>query len=277
MSKFIKVLAALALLAIICLLYGFFIEPKLLKERRITIPVDSKLNAPMRIVLLSDIHIGGFHVTARRVEKIVERVNALRPDMILIPGDFISGHSSRAEQSSAFNSEVEKGLASLSHLNAPLGKFATIGNHDFWYGVEYVEKSLSRSGFTVLTNKAVNLSNGLCVVGLADHYTQKIDPKAFEDCSEDSVPIALMHSPDSFKILHPKTVLAVAGHTHGGQINIPFIGRRVTATISAQEYAYGQHDIKGITAFVTAGIGTSILPARFRSPPELVLIELGPH
>lgn len=85
-----------------------------------------------------------------------------------------------------------------------------------------------------------------------------------------------MHSPDSFQYLRPGIALAVAGHTHGGQINLPLIGRRVTATNSGNKYAYGLVKVNGVLAFVTAGIGTSILPARFRAPPELVLIELTP-
>ena len=101
--------------------------------------------------------------------------------------------------------------------------------------------------------------------------------EAFAVCEDGATPIALMHSPDSFPLLRSDTALAVAGHTHGGQINIPLIGRRVTSTAAGRKYAYGQIDVNSTPAFVTAGIGTSILPARFRAPPEIVLIELEPR
>ena len=96
----------------------------------------------------------------------------------------------------------------------------------------------------------------------------------FADCETSKDIVAFMHSPDSFKLLPSDTDLALAGHTHGGQINIPFIGRRITSTRLGKKYAYGSLDFGGIRAFVTAGIGTSILPARFRAPPEIVLITL---
>jgi len=277
MSRVLKFIVLLFSIIIFCLIYGFFIEPKTLKTRHVSIPLEMYSGPPIRAVLLSDIHMGGMHVPAKRIETIVKRVNILQPDIILIPGDFINGHLRRSEHSASFNSEIEKGLAYLAQLNAPMGRFVSVGNHDVWYDATFIETNLSTAEFTVLRNQAVNLPNGLCIVGLADHDTQHEDPKAFNACKPKSVPIALMHSPDSFPLLHSDTALAVAGHTHGGQINIPFIGRRITATAAGRKYAYGKLDINGIPAFVTAGIGTSILPARFRSPPEIDLIELRPR
>ena len=83
-----------------------------------------------------------------------------------------------------------------------------------------------------------------------------------------------MHSPDSFKHLRSDTDLAVAGHTHGGQINLPLIGRRVTATKLGEPYAYGLKDWSGTPVYITSGLGTSVLPARFRAPPEIVVITI---
>lgn len=277
MSRLVKFTLTLIALAGLCLLYGFLVEPKLLKVRHVTFASQNYEGPVLRIALLSDIHIGGRHVPAKRVETIVARVNALTPDIILIPGDFINGHKSRSEHSAAFNAEIYQGLGALAKLEAPLGVFASIGNHDVWYDADFVEDMLIASGLTVLRNQAINLPNETCILGLADHDTQQEDPKTFEECKVGAFPIVLMHSPDSFALLRSDTALAVAGHTHGGQINIPLIGRRVTATAAGKKYAYGAVDVNGIPAFVTAGIGTSILPARFRAPPEVVLIELGPH
>ena len=275
-TRLIKPVLALAVIACLCLVYGFFIEPKRLKIRQISISPPSYTGKSLRVALLSDIHIGGHHVSAARVEKIVRQVNRLQADIILIPGDFINGHKTRIDHSADFNAEVEKGLLALKDLKAPKGVFASIGNHDVWYDAAFVEDMLNSAGLSVLQNQASNLGE-ICIVGLADHDTQREDKAAFNDCDPRAYPIALMHSPDSFPLLRSDTVLAVAGHTHGGQINIPMIGRRVTSTSAGRKYAYGLVDVKGILAFVTAGIGTSILPARFRSPPEIVLIELTPH
>ena len=277
MSRLIKIIGCFIGFASLCLFYGFFIEPKLLKTRNIAVASLNYEAPKLRIALLSDIHIGGRHVPAARIEDIVTHVNSLSPDIVLIPGDFINGHKSRTAHDNAFNLEVEKGLSYLKGLEAPMGVFASIGNHDVWYDADFIAKQLKEANVVVLRNAAINLSNAICIVGLADHDTQQEDQAAFDLCETGSQPIALMHSPDSFPLLRSDTALAVAGHTHGGQINIPLIGRRVTATAAGRKYAYGKVEVNGILAFVTAGIGTSILPARFRSPPEVVLIELSAH
>lgn len=278
MPRTFKFIIALTFFAIICLAYGFFIEPKLLKTRLVAVQSSNYYGQTLRVALLSDIHIGGRHVSAKRIETIVARVNALKPDIILIPGDFINGHKARAEHGEGFNTEVDRGLTALGALKAPLGTFASIGNHDVWYDAAYVEKTLSNAGLNVVANTSVTLNNGLCISGLLDYDTQGEDSSVFEGCRTGDNIIALMHSPDSFTGLRSDISLAVAGHTHGGQINLPLIRRRVTSTRAGKKWAYGLKEIGGIPAFITAGIGTSILPARFRAPPEIVLIELvGPH
>lgn len=274
MSRLVKIIAALVLIAVLCLLYGFFIEPRTLEVRHLKVRSDA-VQSSHKIVLLSDIHIGGFHVGPKRVEKIVTRINDLQPDIVLIPGDFISGHERRQNLSAKFNSEISEGLAHLAALKTKTGVFASIGNHDVWYDAEFVENTLTENGVTVLVNKAFDIGNNTCLIGLADHDTQSEDISVFSKCEGKAI-IAMMHSPDSFEYLRSDTALAVAGHTHGGQINIPLIGRRVTATAAGRKYAYGLVNAHGIPAFVTSGIGTSILPARFRAPPELVVIELSP-
>jgi len=270
-----KIVLGLILLAGLCLLYGFFIEPKLLKTRDVKIESSKRDGEPLRIVFLSDVHIGGFHVPAKRVDTIVTRVNELDPDMVLITGDFVNGHDSRETHDAKFNTEISKGLSSLSKLQADHGVFATIGNHDVWYDARFIRDHLVSSGVSVLDNEAKNIGDDFCIVGLADHDTQREDISAFSKCHNKTI-IAMMHSPDSFQYLRSDTSLALAGHTHGGQINIPFIGRRITATSAGRKYAYGLLDFNGIPTFVTAGIGTSILPARFRAAPEIVVIELYP-
>ena len=269
-----KFIGLLIFIAGLCLAYGFFVEPRFLKTRHVT--VKTQLSAPIKIGLISDIHIGGFHMPPERVMKIVANVMAQQPDVILLAGDYVNGHDRRADQSDAFNAQIEKGIGALSGLSAPQGVYAAMGNHDSWYGQSYLSASLTQAGVRVLINDAVNI-DGLCVVGLADADTGVEDKAAFNECEKASKIVALMHSPDSFQYLRSDTALAVAGHTHGGQINLPFLGRFVTSTRLGKPYAYGLKKWNGIPTYISAGLGTSILPARFRAPPETVIIHLVPQ
>lgn len=268
------ILGILSILA--CLFYGFFIEPKLLKTRHVAVKSDAWRGAPLRIGVMTDIHMGGLHVDDERVSDLVDHMMALTPDIIVLPGDFIDGHTKREARSKKFNVEIDLGLAALDGLQAPLGVFATLGNHDNWYGATEVEARLREAGITVLTNSAAQPDSGLCLIGLADSDTARPDPGAYNGCAEAGFWLATAHSPDVLTLDLPRTDLLVTGHTHGGQINLPLLGRAVTSTNIGKPYAYGLSQFGDIPVFISAGIGTSILPARFRAPPEIVLIVVNP-
>ncbi len=275
-SKRILILAnVLILLLALCFIYGFYVEPRLLKVRKVTItaPAGAPLPAPLRIGLLSDIHLGGAHMSPKRLKRAFEAINEKSPDMILLAGDFINGHERRDRRRDDFNARIDEGLLAIGHLNAPLGVHAVMGNHDFYYSQSYVAAVLKEQGVHVLVN-AVRRAGGFCIVGLADADTAQEDPAVFGDCEPQDAVIGLMHSPDSFEHLPEGTVFAAAGHTHGGQINLPILGRAVTLTKLGKPYAYGHKKWKSIDVFITAGLGTSILPARFRAPPEVVIIDI---
>ena len=262
-------------ISVLCLAYGFLIEPRLLKVRQIHVRPPHWSEAPIRIAIISDIHMGGFHVGEKRVRKIIQTLNRQNADMIIIAGDFISGHDPRSKRNDAFNDEILRGLTAFGALSAPLGVYASMGNHDAWYDGAYIAQTLRGVGLTVLNNEAhINEEHNLCIVGLEDEWTGKPSVEVFNACSKDSKIIAFMHSPDSFEKVPRRTRIAFAGHTHGGQINLPLIGRRVTSTQAGKDYAYGIVDANGVLGFVTAGVGTSILPARFRAPPEIAVITL---
>ena len=273
---FFKLFGLGCITAVMCLLYGFLVEPKTLKIRNAHIVSPTWNSAPLKIALIADIHIGGWHVNDDRVAMIVNTINEHSPDIVLIAGDFVSGHDKASDRSDTFNAEIKKGMAALSGLQSPFGTYASIGNHDDWYDGSGIKRMLKLAGVGVLDNAAktiTNNSSSFCLVGLPDDWTGELDPAVFARCGAENM-IAFMHSPDSFTALPPTTNLALAGHTHGGQINIPLIGRRVNAIDLDMDFAYGEVNYNGIPGFVTAGIGTSILPARFRAPPEIVLIHL---
>lgn len=267
--RFFYVLSVLVLMALACLFYGFFIEPKRLMIRKVTIEMPHHKGEPLRIALMSDLHIGGRHVPPARVTDIMEKVKALEPDLILIVGDFVSGHEPLEAREPAFNAAVRQGIDNIDAGDI----YAVLGNHDVWYDTGVVTNILTEK-MTVLSNSAALLGE-FCIVGLQDADTQSPSSEAFAECPDNTHILALMHSPDSFYLVPSHVSLAVAGHTHGGQINLPILGRAVTSTRVGKPYAYGQVQTQsGVPAFVTAGIGTSILSARFRAPPEIVLIRL---
>ncbi len=270
-SIIIKTAFFSTLMAALCLAWGFLVEPRLLRVRHIS--QQAGLDKPIKIGLMSDIHIGGIHMSPKRVEKIVATMNAHSPDIIFVAGDYVNGHVKRDENSEAFNGIIDEGLQALSQLNAPMGVYAALGNHDSMYDKAYLMSALAENGLNVLVNKAQQY-DGYCIVGIADADTDRGDRSTFNTCPKNATILALMHSPDSFKYLRSDTAFAVAGHTHGGQINLPILGRVATATKIGKPYAYGAQTYNTIPVFITAGLGTSILPARFRAPPEIVLITL---
>ncbi len=268
-----KSIVALAVISLACVLYGLLIEPRQLKIRQVAFVSDKYSGPEVRIGLITDIHIGGMHVPPDRVAKLVRDMNALNPDIVLLPGDFIDGHIPHEDKSDAFNDVVMSGMSHLGALQAPA--FATLGNHDAWYGAAKVQELLADADISILEN-SVAIFEGLCLVGLADYDTATPDKSAFLECPQDVHPLVFTHSPQAYESFRSDTVLAVAGHTHGGQVNLPLIGRRVNSTRLSAEHSYGFSELRGVDVFVSAGVGTSILPVRFRSPPEIVLITLQP-
>ena len=253
------------------LAYAIMVEPSRLAIRQVEF-VSNKYSGPeIRIALVTDIHINSLHVPSSRVVNIVEAINAQSPDIILLPGDFVSGHDKADHRSQAFNDNVATGLSYLSRLSAP--SFATIGNHDAWWDAARVTQNLKDAGVIVLENEALQFGS-FCLVGLSDYMTGIPDRSAYDSCAENTSPLVFTHSPDAWQSFRSDAVLALAGHTHGGQVNLPIIGRRVNAVSLGAEHSYGFSKVGGVDMFVSAGVGTSMLPIRFRAPPEIVIITL---
>ena len=254
-------------LATLCLGYGFLIEPERLVVKRLSV---GQGEFQTKIVLMSDIHIGGIHIPPERVSRLAKVINLERPDVTLMPGDFIDGHKPRAGVLETFRENVDNGLGRLAEIEGL--KVASLGNHDHWYDPIHVRAELNRAKVKVVDNSGFR-QDGICFVGLSDTTVSQPNADGFKICEADDLILTLMHSPDARDLLRSDVDLAVAGHTHGGQINLPLLGRLVTATECGKACAYGLIGHKP-PVVVTAGIGTSILPARFRAPPEIVVITL---
>ena len=232
-----------------------------------------KGQGPVRILLLSDTHVAGPDMPPARLARIVGELNRLKPDLVLIAGDLVSERRSATHIYTP--AEV---VAPLGGLRAPLGVVVAPGNHDHWFKPDALRGELEKRGIRVLQNEAVKIGP-LVVGGVDDDYSGHDDVSATfaaMDRLGPGVPLLLTHSPDIVPDL-PRPVAAVfAGHTHCGQIRFPFIGALTYVSRYGDRFACGDIDDKGQRVFVGAGLGTSLLPLRFNTPPDAWLVTLGP-
>ena len=238
-------------------------------QASVILPNWPKDAAPVRVLLLSDIHYGNSVMDAARLSRIVAQANALSPDLILIAGDFVAGHDPTAAEASAAAL-----VAPLAKLRAPLGVIATLGNHDQSTRPALIRKALERAGITVLENEATE-RGPLAVGGVGDVFTLHNDlPKTLAALRAlPGARLVVTHSPDLSPQLPSDVTLLLAGHTHCGQIVVPMLGP--LAQVSMPQYLCGvvrEHDW---TTIVTGGIGTSILPLRFDAPPDMWIVTIG--
>lgn len=258
-------------------IYAWFVEPRRLVVREVTIVSEEWRGAPIRIAALSDTHVGGPHVDAARMLGIVRRVNALRPDLVVLLGDYVNGHAPEAERSPAEQQEIIGGVGTFAALTPRYGVVSVIGNHDVWYSRQAVTTALQDAGVAVLWNRniVVNRNGGAIVVaGLEDDTTSHPDfAAALDGAPSGADTIVISHSPDPFADMPRGPALMLAGHGHCGQATIPLVGRPI---LPLRNKRYGCHMVEenGKRMYVTAGIGTSILPVRFLNPPEIVVITL---
>lgn len=255
--------------------YSFLIEPSWLRVREYTIrtpkwPKDAK---PLRIAFASDFHVGCPSVGLEEMAHIVEKINALKADIIFLGGDYLI-------QGVLLGRYIQPApiAEALSKLKAPLGVFSVLGNHDWWKDGDGMWKALERAGINVLENNAIKISNedfSFWIAGIADDTTRKPDYTQTMTFIKDQSPIIMLaHDPASFLDVDDRPVLTLCGHTHGGQITIPYISPIVIPGRAPLKYAYGHIEENGRDMIVTSGIGTSILPVRFGRRPEIVSINL---
>lgn len=224
---------------------------------------------PVRAVLISDIHIGSRAMDADRLTRIVGQIDALKPDIVFIAGDMISG--SRPNSAAMLGEAM---VAPLSRLKAPLGVVAMLGNHDNWTGAAAVRDEFRRAGITVLENQAV-VRGPLAIGVVGDRFSGKADLPATLAALQPLTGgrLFLTHSPSIVPLLPGGSVL-LAGHTHCGQVRI--FGWSPGRQPYDKRYRCGIIRDGTRTVVVTAGLGTSGPPVRLGVPPDLWLLTLGP-
>lgn len=253
------------------------IEPGLMvtTELEVESPALKSEGAPYKIAFVADLHVGAPHAGLDRMEDLVAEINGHEPDLVLLGGDFVI-------HGVPFGDFVapDATAAVLAGLQARDGVVAVLGNHDWWYNGADVRQALERVGITVLENQTLAVateSNTLWIAGLADDTTRWPDlPKTLAQVTGPGPVIVLAHDPASFATVPFEPVITLAGHTHGGQVYLPFIGAPIVPGRAPRRYAYGLIQEAGRALYVTSGIGTSILPIRFNMPPEIVVLTLGP-
>ncbi len=227
---------------------------------------------PLKIAVVADFHVKPEQDALERLRKSVAMTNAVAADLILLPGDFAAGH--RPVQ----GAPPELVAKELAQLKAPLGVYAILGNHDRWHGAASWINALTEAGIPLLENRSVTLGfhgQRFHLVGASDAWARS-EEEWNSLLPDDSLPrIIMTHTPDIYSTLpEGGNALAVAGHTHGGQIVIPFYGAPFVPSRFDQRYASGVVREGRNTIYITRGVGTSVLPLRFRCKPEISILML---
>ncbi|MFN3418349.1 MAG: metallophosphoesterase [Pyrinomonadaceae bacterium] len=281
-------LSAIGIFIIASLFYSFVIEPGRLVVTEHTIEIE-KLDPALdglKIVAISDLHCGSNAVNAEKLRDLLALANGQNPDIVVLLGDFVSEY----EGGTKLRMPLDEMTQNIRGLKARYGVFAVMGNHDDWYDSELVKNAVQAAGYRILDDEIATLdinNTKLRLLGLRDHL--RINSwKAFSEQTRHLIDtdggsgdiIVLEHSPDVLPMItgelsiSPDTRLMLAGHTHGGQVWLPILGRPIIPSSYGQKYAYGHIRDQGLDMFVTSGVGTSILPFRFLVPPEIAVITL---
>jgi predicted MPP superfamily phosphohydrolase len=259
---------------------AFLWEPATLEVRRVEV-VSRGWNGPaLRIGVISDTHTDGPHMGVARLESIIARMNAERVDVVVLLGDFIGGHNQAAGRSADERREIGAGLAAFGKLKAPLGVWAVLGNHDWWYDGAAVESALVASGVQVLENSRARIpreGGAFWIGGLADYESRRAQPSytdTLNGIAPDEPVIVMSHWPDPFAVAPERVALTLAGHSHCGQVNLPVVGRPIAVSPGAERWPCGLYEDRGGWLYVSGGVGTSVLPVRFGQPPEIAVLTL---
>ncbi|HYC61096.1 MAG TPA: metallophosphoesterase [Thermoanaerobaculia bacterium] len=270
MKRFVlPLLVGLIALGAVLAFWAFWWEPARLVVRETTETLSCWNGPPIRIAVVSDLHIGSPYTGVEKLDRVVATINAGRPDMVVLLGDFVI----QGVKGGRFV-PPERIAEGLRNLRAPLGVYAVLGNHDWWLDASRVRRALESADIRVIEDDAVRVSN-FWLAGISDFMEGAHDAQRAVAAIHDSQPaIAITHNPDVFPAVPARVCLTLAGHTHGGQVAIPGIGRPIVPSQYGERYAIGSIHEHGKRLFVTAGVGTSIIPVRFRVPPEIVFLTV---
>ena len=276
--------------------YGFTAPVLRLRVARYHVsPPNWPTGLQLRIAAIADLHACDPWMSLDHIQEIVARTNALKPDIVVMLGDYVAGHRKVTRFIPA-----SEWAGVLAGLKAPLGVHAVLGNHDWWedktvqregQGPTIAARALEAAGIPVYENDARRLSKDghpFWLAGLGDQLAymparrfRPLKRIGVDDLGAtlakvtDDAPVVLMaHEPDIFPVVPARVALTFAGHTHGGQIALAGVPALVPSRFG-RRFAYGHVVEDGRHLIVSGGLGCSGVPVRFGVPPEIVLVELG--
>jgi predicted MPP superfamily phosphohydrolase len=250
----------------------------------------------LSIAAIADLHACDPWMSLDHIEAIVHRTNALRPDIIVLLGDYVAGHRHITRRIPA-----EEWAPVLAGLKAPLGVHAILGNHDYWddravqregQGLTVARRAIEAAGIPVYENEVARLAkdgHAFWLAGLGDQLAylpaRRFRPvrrigvddlgATLAKVTDDAPVVLLAHEPDIALRVPSRIALQLSGHTHGGQVRL--FGRSpVVPSRYGNRLAYG-HARVNCDVIVSGGLGCSIVPFRLGVPPEIVLVKLGRH
>lgn len=264
----------LILCILILLAYAIFIERKLLIVKNFSIERKNlKKSKKIKIAHITDIHIGKYF-SLGMLEKLVEKINSSNPDIVVLTGDLFDRLK--------YYDSLDKVSQILSKIDCTSYKFSVYGNHDSYPGNRYSYSEIMKdSGFTLLINEneKINFNDkSINIMGLDDFFQGKINvEKTVENISNDDFNLLLLHEPDLIDNFKNYNIdLALAGHSHGGQISLPLIGP-LAHTGLAKKYDKGFYNLgtnNQIKLYAHTGIGNTRIPVRFGNIPHIALFEI---
>ncbi len=292
MKKWLKrigvAVGVIALLIAVFLSYAYFIEPRrfVVVTETLAVPNWSPKLDGFRVVAIADIHTGSNYAPPERVRYVVEQANEQNADLIILLGDYVSeskwDREMRSRPEGTDRTElkvpVETIAESLRGLKAKYGVFAIIGNHDWYHNEQKIHRLLEETaGINVLNNEIVEIDTEsgekVRIWGIEDLYRNgKVPAETFNLLAEKKNVIALTHNPDSLLMAPAGFSLMFSGHTHGGQLNWPIFGPK--AVFNDPRFMDGHAVVDGKHVYVTSGVGTSVIPFRFRVPPEIAVVTM---
>jgi predicted MPP superfamily phosphohydrolase len=272
-----KLIFAVAVMVIIFFSWGVGIEPGLLRvtATEIRTPGWQTYWSPLRIAVISDLHVGSPHVDIKHLEFIVESVNTQKPDLVLLLGDYMADGFYEAVPPETIAPILGR-LSPAKH-----GVFAVLGEHDWRSGDSSVQDALKRSGIKVLRNQAVSVrpakGRRFWIVGLTDpaSRTRPSYKKAAKAIPRGEPVFVMMHNPVAIDLVPANVTASFAGHTHGGLFNIPYADHlKLVPADTDKSLARGLIRIGRKTLFVSSGIGSNSIPIRINLRPEIAIVTI---
>ena len=269
-----SIIILLFIISSLIFIYSKYIEPFhiTIENVKISSSYITKEGKDIRILVFADTHFGEFYTT-KDFCKAVDSIKKEKPDIVFFLGDLIDHYSQYTE-----TTEVAEISRLLNQIEAPYGKYAVFGNHDYGGGAEYIYEDIMKAGgFQVLVNESLLLEDlGIKIFGIDDVVIGYGNPEIVEKGEEDLFNIVLSHAPDvADRITDYPVDLILSGHTHGRQVNIKYFDDAILPP-------YGKNYIRGLYSlktkreaqlYVNAGLGMTQLPFRFLSPPELTIFS----